>query len=83
MKITTTKGKTFDVNWAWADGANLRMEFIDDRSIEEIAADFDHIESFYRTSEEEGNMVYDGYQALIAVIKNQPSKTVQLILSKP
>ena len=44
MKITTSKGKTLDVNWAFgptSESGSLMIELPDNRLLSEIAADFE------------------------------------------
>lgn len=83
MTITTSRGKTFNVEWAWADKSGiLRMELKDERSAGEIIADFDGIETISRKSKEEGDATYSGYSALIGFNRNTEQGTVLLTLKK-
>ena len=84
MTITTNTGKTFDVNWAWPprNTNKLMIEMKDTRPIQEIAADFDGLESISRESETEGNAVYTGYGTLVGVIRDTMKGTVQLTLER-
>ncbi len=84
MTITTSRGQTFDVNWAWASHTKkqLRIELNDTRCIADIAADFDGLETISRKSDTEGDKLYEGYNRLTAVLQNTASGTVQLILEK-
>lgn len=82
MTITTSRGKTFDVNWAWADGEMLRIELADQRNIAEIAEDFDGVERVERRDENEGDAVYEGYTMLTMVAKDMRKGTAQLNMIK-
>lgn len=84
MTITTSRGKTFDVNWAWASRTKnqLQIELNDTRPIADIAADFDGLETISRESDTEGDKLYEGYKRLVAVIQNLESGTTQLIFDK-
>ena len=81
MTVTTSRGKTFTVDWMWGptfDG-DLRLEYEDDRLLSEIAADFEGCERFHRESETEGNMDFAGYTRLRSIIRSGRGK-VQLTL---
>lgn len=84
MTITTNRGKTFDVNWAWPprNTNRLMIELKDTRPIAEIAEDFDGLETISRESETEGNAVYTGYSTLISIVKDTSKGTAQLTLER-
>lgn len=84
MTITTSRGQTFDVNWAWElrTKQQLQIELNDTRPIADIAADFDGLETISRKSDTEGDKLYEGYTKLTAVLQNTVSGTVQLILER-
>lgn len=89
MKVTTSKGKTFDVDWMWGPIGNTRdlmLQLKDERPIPEIAVDFDGVEHFHRESETQGDMDFDGYTILRGIIRPSydfdPSK-VQITLTTP
>ena len=84
MRITTNRGKTFDVNYAFAPTSKgtCMMEILDNRPIAEVAADFDGLETISRESENEGNAVYTGYDTLVSVFRNTAKGTVQLTLER-
>ena len=83
MTITTSRGKTYDVNWAWAtsDG-RLTIQLPGDFSIAEIAEDFDGLVKVERKSEEEGDATYIGYDVLTSVIREIDKGTALLVLRK-
>ena len=83
MTITTNRGQTFNVNWAWAtsDG-RLMIELPDTRSIEEIAQDFDGLVKIERKSEYEGDATYIGYDMLTSVVMDSEKRTALLVLRK-
>lgn len=82
MTVTTSKGKTFDVNWMWGPvGVNddLMLEYEDERPLSEIAADFEGCESFHRESETEGDKNWTGYTGLRSIVRSGRGR-VQLTL---
>lgn len=85
MTLTTDKGKTFDIHWAWApagaDG-DLMLEYEDERDLAAIVADFDGVAHFHRASELEGDMDFDGFTRIKAVVRDFRRGTVQLTLAK-
>ncbi len=89
MKVTTSKGKTFDIRWMWGPvgrGKNVMLQLLDPRPLSQIAADFDGCQQFLRISDTEGKMEFPGYTMLTAILRtdaqNEPD-LVQLTLSKP
>ena len=83
MQVTTNRGQTFNVNWAWAtsDG-RLMIELPDTRSIAEIAEDFDGLVKIERKSEYEGDATYIGYDLLTSVVMDSEKRTALLVLRK-
>ena len=84
MTLTTSKGKSFPVRWAWApanDEGDLMIEYDDDRKISEIAADWEGCERITRESAEEGNAVYEGYTE-IRIMSRQRNGAIQITLKK-
>lgn len=74
MRIETSKGKSLSVNWAETTkmfGIDVLMiSFWDDRPFSEFEKDFEGCDFFYRTSEEQGDKIFDGFTKLISV--NRP-----------
>lgn len=89
MKVTTSRGKTFDVEWMWGPvgpAADLMLQLRDDRPLAEIAADFEGCEHFHRESDEEGNMDFEGYAVIKSILRpfyELDRSAVQLTLAKP
>ena len=84
MKMTTSKGKTFEINWMWGpvgEDGDLMLEYADERPMADIAADFEGCESFRRESETEGDREWTGYTRLRSMIRAGRGK-VQLTLCK-
>ena len=83
MQVTTNRGQTFNVNWAWEtkDG-QLMIELPDERSIAEIAQDFDGLTMIERKSEEEGDRPYIGFNKLTSVIQDTDNGTALLSLKR-
>ena len=86
MTITTDKGKTFDVNFAWGPvrfGADQRLIIeitADARPLSEICADFEGVQTFERKDENEGDMPFTGYTELVSVSRDSSRGTVALAL---
>ena len=89
MTVTTSKGKTFTIDWMWGPvGINedLMLQMNDDRPISDIASDFEGIDHFHRESEDEGNMDFDGYTVLTSILRPnyfRDPDSIQITLSKP
>lgn len=86
MTITTDKGKTFDVNYAWGpvrSTGELMIELAADaRPLSQIAADFEGVQAFERVDENEGNMTFEGYTELVSVVRDRTRGAVLLALRK-
>lgn len=85
MTVTTSKGKTFVIDWMWApvgQNEDLKIEYKDDRLLSSIAKDFEGCESFHRESEAEGNKDWTGYTRIRSIARMARGK-VQLTLYKP
>ena len=84
MKLTTSSGKTFDVNWI--DGptftsGDVVLQMEDSRKLSEIAADFEGLENLKRESETQGNKEWNGYTVLQNMSRQQDG-TVLIFLNK-
>lgn len=78
MTIVTSKGKTFEVLWCWAptsDGS-LMLAMRDTRRLPEIAADFDGLDRIERSSEDEGDKVYGGYDDLRGIARSSAGDVI-------
>ena len=86
MTVTTRKGKTFDVNYAWGpvrSTGELMIELAADaRPISEIAADFEGVQVFDRPDEHQGNMTFVGYTELVSVVRDRNTGSVLLVLRR-
>ena len=83
MQVTTNRGQTFDVNWAWEHkNGPLMIELKEERNIGEIADDFDGLARIERKSEEEGDATYSGFDVLVSVTRNRKNGTVLLTLER-
>ena len=86
MTITTDKGKTFDVNFAWGPvrlngEKRLMIELAADaRALSEICADFEYVQTFDRKDENEGDMTFTGYTDLVSASRDRSRGTVTLAL---
>lgn len=86
MTITTNKGKTFDVNYAWGPvrlngEKRLMIELAADaRALSEICADFEGVKTFERKDENEGDMTFTEYTDLVSAARDRSRGTVTLAL---
>lgn len=86
MTITTDKGKTFDVSFAWGPvrwngEQRLMIELTADvRPLSEICADFEDVQTFERKDEDEGDMTFTGYTDLVSASRDRSRGTVTLAL---
>ena len=75
MKLTTSSGKTYDVQWI--DGPTITSGLVmvqmeDNRRLPEIAAEFDGLEAMQRESETQGNKAWQGYTVLQRIARVSP-----------
>ena len=85
MTVTTSKGKTFPIDWMYdtlGTKRGVRLQLHDSRPLSEIAADFEACDHLHRASDTEGDLDFDGYTDLTTVIR-PAAGTVQLTLEKP
>lgn len=76
MKITTSKGKTLDVNWAFAptrESGSLMIELPDNRLLSEIAADFEGNNKIKKTDETKPGVteIYEEFTELAAIQRSK------------
>ena len=77
-------GKAFDIDWMFytsSDKDSVMLQYRDARSLEAIAHDFDGVEHMVRRSETQGDMTFDGFSRLTAIIRHS-GDVVQLNFSK-
>lgn len=82
MKLTTSKGLTYDVEWV--DGPTITsgaviLHMQDDRRLPEIAAEFDGLESLKRESETQGNKEWTGFTALQRISRVDGAVQIALV----
>lgn len=87
MKITTSKGKTLDVNWAFGptgESGSLMIEIPDNRLLSEIAADFEGGSKIEKTDKAKPGVteVYEGFTELTIIQRNK-NGSVFVKLEKP
>lgn len=83
MTLTTSRGQTYDVTWAYApvgEYGDLMLEYPDARPMAQIAEDWEGCERITRRSAEEGDAVYEGYTRIRSIVRR--GSTVQLTLMK-
>lgn len=91
MQLTTSKGKTFSVDWMWGPtivGQNVMLQLEDSRSISAIAKDFEGVETFKTFNEETGlEAVYENYTSVESISRstrnNDGAEVIQIALRKP
>ena len=70
MTLKTSKGKTYEINWIGGPTVrtgNVLLEMKDDRSLANIAREFDKLEWMERTSETEGDKRFEGFARLVGI----------------
>lgn len=89
MKIETSKGKTFDIEFICSplrDGSKVIIEMEDARALAEIAADFDGLESVKKTVSGRNDKavyeMYEGFSKLVGIQRDTASGSVRLTLEK-
>lgn len=88
MTLTTDRGKTFKVNWAWAPVGteeSLMFELADvNAPLHEVVSDLEGCNRIHRSSEIEPPLEidYDGYVSIKSVVCNFNKKTIQMTLVK-
>lgn len=85
MKLSTSKGFEYDVDWA--DGPTivsnaLIIQLRDERSLAVIAAEFEGAETIRRESETEGDKEWKGYTELLRISRVMPG-VVTIAMAKP
>lgn len=86
MTVLTSKGKEFDISWMWGPvgySKDVMLQMKDSRKLSEIAIDFEGCELYQRKDELEGDMTFEGYVDLIAIVRpNRNTDDVQITLSR-
>lgn len=77
MKIETSKGKTYEVDWI--DGPTITsgtvlLQMDDSRPLPEIAADFDGLTRVERYSDTQGDKSFEGYSKLKSISRGREQK---------
>lgn len=76
MTLTTSRGKTFDADFAALGLTGLHIRLTDPRPLSEIAADFDGLTHLT------GDRGFDGPFALTAIIRDPRTGRITLTLGK-
>ena len=87
MQITTSKGKTFDIQFIGSPLRNsnkLMIELEDERLISEISADFEGLSTIEMTENNLPNVkhIYEGFTKLAGIQENEETGTYRLTLKK-
>ena len=88
MTVTTSRGKTFEIDWMWGPMMNtgeMMLQLEDTRPMAEIAADFDGVRTFHRESELEGDRDYEGYTRIVSIarVSGGQQGRVQITFDRP
>lgn len=73
------KHKTFDILWMWVLNGVLMLEYVDDRKMSEIVLDWEGAEKIERISDDEGNLIFEGYTKIKHAVKSENDR-VQIAL---
>lgn len=85
MTLTLDTGKSLDILWMWGplpESGHVMMQYEDDRPLKQIACELEGVQHMERMDEHEGNLVFDGYTRLEALIR-QAGGRVQVTFSRP
>ncbi len=85
MKIETSKGKAYNVEWIDSPITNPKMLYLsmaDNRRLPKIAAEFDGLTEIRRYSEEQGNKTFTGYSKLVEIGLSAATGMLQIALMK-
>lgn len=89
MKIETSKGKTFNIEFICSplrDGSKAIIEMEDERPLAEIVADFDGLERIKKTVSGRNDKavyeMYEGFSRLVGIQRDTASGSVRLTLAK-
>lgn len=77
MKIETSKGKTYEVDWI--DGPTITsgtvlLQMDDSRPLPEIATEFDGLARIERYSDTQGDKTFEGYSELKSISRGREQK---------
>lgn len=84
MKLITSKGNEYDVDWidsATILDGNVILQMRDPRSLAVIAMEFDGLEWLKREDDHQGNKTFSGFNALIGIVLVSANK-VQITLGR-
>ena len=84
MKLTTSKGNEYTVNWIdgpTITGGMVILQMDDERPLSEIAAEFENLEWLKRESESQGNKEFNGCSVLKHIVR-MADGMVQIALSE-
>lgn len=81
MTLTTDKGQTYEVDWAWSDAkrGEMRASVLRDMPIAEALSAFDGCRHMHTSDPGEGERDHDGYIRLVAVQRFVQDGTTQLM----
>ena len=82
MEIKTSKKKTYNVAWIDQPVQNenrLVFTLIDDLKMADIVREFSGLDWIERFSEEQGNVIFEGFKAIAAISKNANGTTLVVL----
>ncbi|MBE5800057.1 MAG: hypothetical protein E7321_08935 [Clostridiales bacterium] len=86
MKTTTSKGQVFEASRALVsvrDSNRLMMDVMDARSISEVAADFEGVETLTQEDAQHVEHAYRGFTELAAISRNDSDGSLRITMKKP
>jgi hypothetical protein len=74
MKLTTSKGHAYEVDWidTVANNAEAFMQMADDRTLSDIVPEFDGLEWMKREDAHQGDKLFEGYSVLKSIKRVEP-----------
>lgn len=73
MKLTTSKGYTYNVDWIdTINTGTLYMQMMDERALSVIASEFEGLAWLKRESANQGDKLFEGYGNLTMVKQVEP-----------
>lgn len=85
MTLEMDGGTALEIDWMWgplAGSGHVMMQYADGRALADIAAGLEGHAHMVRRSDTEGDMAFDGYTRLEALVR-QPGGRVQATFSRP
>ncbi len=73
MRLKTSLGYTYEINWIdTISTGTLYMQMKDQRTLPDIASEFDGLEWLKREDENQGDKLFEGYSILTMIRRDAP-----------